>query len=94
MKLFEKLGSSVLRKAVLASALLGAGLAFFGACSASAAPRVAVGIGGRLIVERGYRTHPVRYYGPAYAASRSGYVYGHALRARYWDARFHCWRYR
>lgn len=65
MKSFEKLGSSVLRKAVLASALLGAGLAFFGAWSKSATPRVVVGIGGRVIVERGYRAHPVRYDGPA-----------------------------
>ena len=94
MKLFEKLGTNVVRKTVLATALMSGVFAFFGASSTSAAPRVIVSIGGPVLVHRGYYAPPVRYYGPAYVAPRFGYVYYHGPRAGYWDARFHCWRYR
>ncbi len=86
MKVLEKVGSSVVRKAVLATALMGGFLAFFGAGTASARPRVVVGFRGP-VVEGGY-------YRPAYVAPAYGYGYHYGPRHRYWDARFHCWRYR
>jgi len=87
MKLLEKVGSSVVKKAVLATALMGGFLAFFGAGTASARPRVVVGFGGPVVVGGYYA--PRAYVGPA------AYGYGYyAPRHRYWDARFRCWRYR
>jgi len=87
MKLLQRVGSSVVRKAVLATALMGGFLAFFGAGTASARPRVFVSVGGP-VVARGY-------YGPAYVQPIYGYgYYYHGPRHRYWDARFRCWRYR
>ena len=72
MKLLGNIAGGLLRKVALATAVMG-GLAFLGAGTASAHPRVVVrvGIGGPVVVH--------------------GYV---APRLRYWDARFHCWRYR
>src|SRR5262245_22947228 len=58
MRLLEKIGGA------LATVALGGFLAFAAAGTASAHPRVVVGVG---------------IVGP---------------RVRYWDARFHCWRYR
>jgi hypothetical protein len=93
MKLPEKIGSGVMKKLGLATALMGGFLAFAGAGAVSAHPRVVVGvrIGGPVVV-RGY-VGPRPFYGPLYVAPRYGYVY-HAPRVRYWDARFGCWRYR
>ena len=94
MKLLEKIGSGVIKKIGLATALVGGFLAFAGAGTASAHPRVVVGVrvGGPVVI-RGYAT-PRPFYGPVYVGPRYGYVYYHAPRVRYWDARFGCWRYR
>jgi hypothetical protein len=86
MKLLEKVGSSIVRKALLATALMGGFLAFFGAGTASAGPRVFVSVGSPVVV-RGY-SEPA-YVGPVYGGG-----YYHGPRHRYWDARFRCWRYR
>jgi hypothetical protein len=94
MKLLEKIRSGMVRKAVLATALVGGFAAFLGAGTASAAPRVfvGIGIGGPVVVHRGYYVAPRPYWRPVYVAPRYGYYYG--PRVRYWDARFGCWRYR
>ena len=98
MKLLEKISSGVTKKVALATALMGGFLASAGAVSAH--PRVVVGVGiGGPVVVRGYvgprpvYVAPRPYYAPAYFGPRYGSVY-HAPRPRYWDARFHCWRYR
>jgi hypothetical protein len=96
MKLLEKAKRGVLRKALLAVALLGGFLAFLGAGTASARPRVVVGFGGPVLLG-GYYAAPAPYWGPAYVGyvgPRYGYGY-HAYdgpRHRYWDARLRCWR--
>jgi hypothetical protein len=83
MKLFGKIAGGFLRKAALATAVVG-GLAFFGAGTGSAHPRVVVSVGiGAPLVAPVY-VAPAPYYGPVVVAPR----------LRYWDARFHCWRYR
>jgi hypothetical protein len=101
MKLLEKVRSNVVRKTVLTAALLGSFLAFFGAGTASARPRVYVAIGGPVVVYSYYgpaygpyyAPHP--YWGPVYAAPRYGYGHRYyGARHRNWDARFGCWRYR
>jgi hypothetical protein len=97
MKLLEKIGNTVVRKTVLAAGLMAGFLAFLGAGTASARPRVYVGIGGPVVVHGYYGPYraPRPYWGPAYVAP--GYSYGyyyHGPRHRYWDARFGCWRYR
>jgi hypothetical protein len=99
MKLLEKIRSGVMKKVALATALMGGFLAFTGAGTASAHPRVVVGVGiGGPVVVRGYvGAAPVYvarrpYYAPVYVGPRYGYYRG--PRVRYWDAQFHCWRYR
>jgi hypothetical protein len=94
MKLPGKISSGEMRKAVLATALMGGFLAFAGAPTASAHPRVVVGvrIGGAVVV-RGY-VAPRPFYRPVYVGPTYGYVYYYGPRVRYWDARFGCWRYR
>ena len=101
MKLLEKVRSNVVRKTVLTAALLGSFLAFFGARTASARPRVYVGIGGPVVVHGYYGPAygpyyaPRPYWGPGYAAPRYGHGYRYyGARHRYWDARFGCWRHR
>ena len=101
MKLLEKISSGVMKKVALATALIGGFLAFAGAGTVSAHPRVVVGVGiGGPVVVRGYAgprplsVAPRPYYGPVYVGPRYGYTYYHGPRVRYWDARFHCWRYR
>jgi hypothetical protein len=74
MRVQNQVLKSILRKAVLATVVLGGFVSFFGASSASART---------VIVERFYRP---RFYGP-----RERIV---IVPHRYWDARFHCWRYR
>ena len=64
MKLLEKMGSGVVRKAMLGAALFGS-LAFLAAGTASARPRVVVGFGGPVVV-RGYYGAPAPYWGPVY----------------------------
>src|SRR5438445_12249837 len=101
LRLLERGRSNVVRKTVLTAALLGSFLAFFGAGTASARPRVYVGIGGPVVVQGYYGPAygpyyaPRPYWGPVYASPRYGYgcrYYG--ARPRYWDARFGRWRYR
>lgn len=102
MKLLQKIRSGLAakgaKKALLATALMGGFLAFLGAGSASARPRVFVGVGiGGPVVVRGYYAPPPYYgpyYGPVYVAPRYGYYRHYYPRLRYWDARFGCWRYR
>jgi hypothetical protein len=97
MKLREKI-SGAGKKAALAAVALGGFLAFAGAGTASAHPRVVVGVGiGGPVVVRGYvpaYLAPRRYYAPVYVGPRYGYGYYRGPRVRYWDERFHCWRYR
>jgi len=92
MKLLEKMGNGVVRKAMLGAALIGS-LAFLGAGTASARPRVVVGFGGPVLVG-GYYRAPAPYWGPAYVGPRyrHGYYYYYGPRHRYWDARLRCWR--
>jgi hypothetical protein len=93
MKLLEKLGSETVRKAVLAAALVAGFTVSVGARSASAAPRIYVGIGGPVVIHRGYYAQPRPYWRPVYVRPGHGYYYG-GPRVRYWDQRFGCWRYR
>jgi hypothetical protein len=95
MRLLKKFGRSISRMTVLATALMGGFLAFLGAGTASAHPRVyvGVGIGGPVVVRGGYYT-PAPYWRPVYVRPRYGYRAYYGPRYRYWDARFHCWRYR
>jgi hypothetical protein len=96
MRLLEKaVKSCVVRKAVLGVALMGGFLAFLGAGTASARPRVVVGFAGPVAVGGYYA--PAPYWGPAYVgyvAPRYGYGYRayYGPRHRYWDARLRCWR--
>jgi hypothetical protein len=95
MKLPEKAKSAVVRQAVLGVALMGF-LAFLGAGTASARPRVVVGLGGPVVVG-GYYPAPAPYWGPGYVAYagpryRYGYYAYYGPRHRYWDARARCWR--
>ena len=97
MRLLERIGKSgVIRKAALGVALMGGFLAFLGAGTASARPRIVVGFGGPVVVG-GYYAGPAHYWGPAYAryvGPRYGYGYRayYGPRHRYWDARARCWR--
>ncbi|HEY6128284.1 MAG TPA: hypothetical protein VIW23_08895 [Candidatus Acidoferrum sp.] len=93
MKLLEKVRMGILRKIVLGAALVGGFMAFLGAGTASARPRVFVAIGGPVVV-RGYYAPPPPYWGRVYVAPVYRYGYYHGPVLRYWDARFHCWRYR
>ena len=74
---------SVAKKAIFASVVLGGFLSFFGASGASA--QTVVVERPRVIVRGGFYG-PRYYYGP-----RERVV---VVPHRYWDARFHCWRYR
>ena len=95
MRPLAKFANGAVRKAVLATVLMGGFLAFLGAGAASAGPRVyvGVGLGGPVVVRGGYYA-PAPYWRPAYIAPRYGYRVYYGPRHRYWDARFHCWRYR
>jgi len=88
-------GKKLIGKAALATVALGGFLAFFGAGTASARPVVYVHARSHVVVvgpgfygPRFYGSRPL-YVGPVYRSYYRPYV-GH----RYWDARFHCWRYR
>src|SRR4030095_8860121 len=74
MKLLKKFGRSISRMTVLGTALMGGFLAFLGAGTASAHPRVyvGVGIGGPVVVRGGYYT-PAPYWRPVYVRPRYGY---------------------
>ena len=93
MKLLETIAKGAARRAALAGLLLLGGLAF-AASPASAHPRVVVrvGIGGPVAVRGFYASPPYYYYG-GYRAPRYRRYY-HRAYHRYWDERFHCWRYR
>ena len=84
-------GKKLFGKAALATVALGGFLAFFGAGTASARPVVYVHGGPRVVyVGPGYYYGPRPVYvGPVYRPYYRPYV-----PYRYWDARFHCWRYR
>jgi hypothetical protein len=93
MNTFLARGKKLFGKAALATVALGGFLALFGAGTASAHPRV--------YVYGGYaRPHAV-FAGPGFYGPRPVYVgpvyrpyYRPYLGYRYWDSRFHCWRYR
>ena len=94
MKLLEKAKCGVVRKALLTVALLGGFLAFLGAGTASARPRVVVEFGGPVLLG-GYYAAPAPYWGPAYVGyvgPRYGYHAYYEPRHRYWDRRLRCWR--
>ena len=85
----RKLG--FLGKAALASTVLGAFLMFIAAGTASAQPVRYVAPRARVVVVHPGSHGRVVYYNrvvPAYRVYHRPYAY------RYWDARFHCWRYR
>jgi hypothetical protein len=82
MRLQSQMLKSICRKAILAAVVLGGFLSFFGVSSASA--RTVYVERPRVIVRGGF-------YGPRFYAPRERIV---IVRHRYWDARFHCWRYR
>jgi hypothetical protein len=82
MRVQTQVLKAICRKAVLAAVVLGGFLSFFGASSASA--RTVIVERPRLIVRGGY-------YGPRFYEPRERIV---IVPHRYWDARFHCWRYR
>jgi hypothetical protein len=92
MRVLEMIKNNVVRKTVLGAALMAGFLAFLGAGSASASPRVFIGIGGPVVVGGYYA--PAPYWRPVYVVPRyrAYYVYGH--RYRFWDARLHRWCYR
>ena len=82
MRVQTQVLEAICRKAVLATVVLGGLLSFFGASSASA--RTVIVERPRVIVRGGY-------YGPRFYGPRERIV---IVPHRYWDARFHCWRYR
>jgi hypothetical protein len=82
MRLQTQVLKSICRKAILATVVLGGFLSFFGASNASAA---------QVVVERPRVIVRGGFYGPRFYGPRERIViYPH----RYWDARFHCWRFR
>ena len=95
MRLLSRMAKSVFGKAALAAVVLGVLMTFLPS-SASAAPAYVYGRPG-VVVRGGFYGHrvfagPRAYYGPVYGPVYSyGPVY---VPHRYWDARFHCWRYR
>ena len=101
MKLLAQAKSGVVWKVVLGVALMGGFLAFLGAGTASARPRVVVGFGGPVVVGE-YYAPPAPYWGRAYVGPAyvgPAYVVGpryrygyYAPRHRYWDARLRRWR--
>jgi len=81
MRVQYEMLKSICRKAILASVVLGGFLSFFGATSASAAT---------VIVERPRVVVRGGFYGRFYGPRERIVVVPH----RWWDARYHCWRYR
>jgi len=82
MRVQYEMLKSVGRKAILASVVLGGFLSFFGATSSSAAT---------VIVERPRVIVRGGFYGPRFYGPRERIV---IVPHRWWDARYHCWRYR
>jgi hypothetical protein len=79
MRVQNRVLKAICHKAVLATVVLGG---FFGASSASART---------VIVERPRVYVRGGFYGPRFYGPRERIV---IVPHRYWDARFHCWRYR
>ena len=95
MNAIRNLASKYASKVLLVSAMLG-GLAFFGASSASARP-VYVAVRPRsVVVVHGYHGPRPVYVAPRVVVAPYGTyaVRPHYRPYRYWDARYHCWRYR
>jgi hypothetical protein len=82
MRVKNQMFKSIFQKAILATVVLGGFLTFFGASSASAAT---------VVVERPRVIIRGGFYGPRFYGHRERIVFAPH---RYWDARFHCWRYR
>jgi len=95
-KRFEQ-SKKLVGKVALATVALGGFLAFFGAGTASAHPRVYVYVnsGPRPVyVEPGYYYGPRPVYvGPVYRPYYRPYYRPHRV-YRFWDERDRCWRYR
>ncbi len=77
-------------KLVLAGVVLGGFLATLGSASAAAHPayfcdRPVT----RVVVRGGFYAPPVVYVGPGFYGPRRVVI----VRHRFWDARYHCWRY-
>ena len=87
MNALRKIAGKYLSKALLATAMLG-GFAVFGAANASARPVYVVPAPRAAIVVHGYWGPRPMYVSPYYAVRPAPVPY------RYWDARYHCWRYR
>jgi hypothetical protein len=80
MRVQTQVLKSICRKTVLATVFLGG---FLG-CVSSASARTVIVERPRVIVRGGF-------YGPRFYGPRERIV---IVPHRYWDARFHCWRYR
>jgi len=91
MRLLSRVTKSMLGKAAMAAVVLG-GLLMLAPAKASAEP-VIVARPARVVVRGGFYG-PHVYVGPRVVVS-PGFYYGPVyVPRRYWDARFHCWRYR
>ena len=88
MKFLAGLRKSIIGKVMVAALVLGGFFAFFGASSTSADTVYFVR---PHVVVRGYYGPRVAYWGPRYYVPRERIIIVHR---RYWDPRFHCWRYR
>jgi hypothetical protein len=90
MSIFSKALKSMFGKATIAAAALGGFLALTPA-KASAQPVYVTRPAARVVVRGGFYGPRVIVRGGFYGPRYYGPVYVHH---RYWDARFHCWRYR
>jgi hypothetical protein len=82
MRMQSQILKSICRKTIIAAVVLGGFLGFVGASSASA--RTVFVERPRVIVRGGF-------YSPRFYAPRERVI---IVPHRYWDVRFHCWRYR
>lgn len=90
MRMLKGITESMLGKAAAAAVVLG-GLLTFLPASASARPVYYGRPGVRVVVRGGF--YGPRFYGPREVFVGPGFYGPVYVHHRYWDARFHCWRY-